>query len=90
MPPQASKKLWKQKKYFCIHELTNISVNIREAFEKQKKPYNFCELIHFCQGLKQHHIPKQDELDTNDLSLVFNHFWWLIVNLEQIIATPGL
>ena len=34
------------------------------------KPYNFCKSIHFCQGLKQHHRLKQDELDTSDLSLV--------------------
>ena len=27
-------------------------------------------MIHFCQGLKQHHILKQDKLDTSDLSLV--------------------
>ena len=38
------------------------------------KPYNFCELIHFCQGLKRHHILKQDELDTSDFSLVYD-FW---------------
>ena len=37
------------------------------------KPYNFCELIHFCQGLKRHHILTEDELDTGDLSLVSCH-----------------
>ena len=39
------------------------------------KPYNFCELIHFCQGLKRHHILKQDELDTSDFSLVLLYQW---------------
>ena len=27
--------------------------------------------MHFCQGLKRHHILRQEELDTSDLSLVF-------------------
>ena len=67
-PPRPLKSCEHKKKYFCIHELTNISVNIREAFKKQKKN------LHFCQGLKQHHKPKQDELDTSDLSLDFNYF----------------
>ena len=48
------------------------------------KPYNFCELIHFCQGLKRHHILKQDELDTSDLSLVISFFTIKIQKMKKI------
>ena len=42
-------------------------------------------LIHFCQGLKQHHILKQDELNNSDLSLVI-----IIINFTMIKYKNGL
>ena len=47
----------------------SFKTNIRQLVFRGE-PYNLWKLIHFCQGVQWHHILKQDELDTSDLSLV--------------------